>query len=156
MESPESTGIYKCEKCGNMEEFYGIDSKICGSQRFDVHYEDPENPEPADPDYWDGTNADMGSYTEVCCRRCDHVIWNLEMQDPPELVAEALHHLKEARKFLRLAGSTRTLGRLALTLSSAYGAKRHADHWRYREERGAQKRSAGPVAIVNAYDVVRS
>lgn len=53
-------------------------------------------------------------------------------------VAEAIEHLKAAREHLKAAGATKALARTRSALSSAYGARRHAELEPIRQrERGA-------------------
>lgn len=93
--SPEETGIYKCQKCGNDTEFTGHDAHgsagpdececdedpcVCEAlltQDFDV-----SNPGQQDQDIWyeafegGGVGSEIGSYTKIICRKCKHVIWS--------------------------------------------------------------------------------
>lgn len=99
MESPESTGIYRCPDCGNTERFTGEDNRAypgadctCGAywssyadectcevtlrQDFDVQQGGPEGL--VDIDYHlhsGGYDAEINTYTRIECRDCGAVVW---------------------------------------------------------------------------------
>ena len=98
-QSPEATGVYKCDECGNTKHFTGIDEHGYGGPEvcdFDEHQEDgaectcltelsqdftvlgPDN----DIDYKEftggGCDAEIGSYTSILCAVCGATIWEEE------------------------------------------------------------------------------
>lgn len=92
IESPETTGVYLCPKCGNREHFTGIDEhgyggpdecdSDCGDicecetvlrQNFDVDADGEVNYHSFTGGGW---GAEIGEYTIVTCRVCSAIVWH--------------------------------------------------------------------------------
>lgn len=104
--SPETTGLYKCPRCGNTQRFTGIDANgwggpdsceydgrgLCAdecqcatelTQDFDVlgEYDGKTNSNDTIEyhAFTGGTSgAEIGSYTTILCRDCEAIIWDEE------------------------------------------------------------------------------
>lgn len=71
--SPEETGEYKCPKCGNTEQFRGVDDKMYGVQDFWIE-------ESGDVDYGTYETDGIGTYSAIYCNSddgCEALIWPL-------------------------------------------------------------------------------
>lgn len=71
--SPETTGEYKCPKCGNTESFRGVDDRMYGIQDFWLD----ENGEVEHGTY---ESDGMGAYSAIYCNSddgCEALIWPL-------------------------------------------------------------------------------
>lgn len=68
VESPETSGLWKCPSCGQAREFIGVDGRASVSQTVRVD-------DDGDADY-DGTWAgDVGEYTRIECSSCHQPVW---------------------------------------------------------------------------------
>ena len=94
--SPEETGEYRCEKCGNVEEFIGFDDRgypgaECECGAYDDDSEEGkectclvtlEQPFLVEPDgeviyevHSGGYDSEIGNYTRIQCAKCGNMLW---------------------------------------------------------------------------------
>ncbi len=90
--SPEISGDYRCQHCGNTTEFQGQDSHVHCYQDFTV--------EGGEPDYSSYDGGDIMAYDAIHCSKCEKEIWSA----PDE--AARFERLKEAAKQVIVARDT--------------------------------------------------
>jgi len=76
-------------------------------------------------------------YTDVECKHCGALAYEIPEHTPKQAIWEGICKLREARDLFKQAGATKTLARVRSAISSAQGARRHAENAPFREARRA-------------------
>ena len=78
-----------------------------------------------------------GEYTDVECKHCGALAYKVPEYDSKQAIWEGICKLREARDLFKQAGATKTLVRVRSAISSAQGARRHAENAEFRAARQA-------------------
>jgi hypothetical protein len=119
----------KCPKCGGRRfrviALYAATQYVSFEPGEPQEYFEVEDYSLGGSDWVDGENWD--------CRDCGHSCPESDLiPEPIDDVRDALDLLKGARDKLKRAGAVKTVERVRLAISSAKGARRHAENLPYR------------------------